>query len=184
MNKNNEQTKKLLAASLMELMKKYPFEKITVKALTETAGVLRPTFYYYFQDKYELLEWLLEYDIFGGADNFMRFHMTEQAITYVCLNISAYRSFFRKAFEIGGQNSFAEIFTSCAASFIARNYSLRLGDSEENRLLCGESISSLYALSFVAMVRRWLDMSDDVPVEDLISSYLTFVRSNFSDFYE
>lgn len=184
MNKNSEQTKKLLAVSLMELMKKYPFEKISVKMLTENAGVLRPSFYYYFQDKYELLEWLLENEIFGGADSFMRYHMTEQAITFVCLNISTYKSFFRKAFEISGQNNFVEIFTNCAARFIARNYTFRCEGNEENRFLCSESVSALYALSFVGMVRLWLGASEDLPVEELISSYLTFVRSNFRDFYE
>ena len=33
------------------------FDKITIKMITDQAGVIRPTFYNYFQDKYEVMEW-------------------------------------------------------------------------------------------------------------------------------
>ena len=46
----------LLAESFKELAKKHPIEKITIKEITDLAGVIRPTFYNHFQDKYELLE--------------------------------------------------------------------------------------------------------------------------------
>ena len=45
----------LLAESLKELTIKQPIEKITIKEITDKAGVIRPTFYNHFQDKYELL---------------------------------------------------------------------------------------------------------------------------------
>ena len=51
-------TKKLLADSLKELLKKKTLDKITVKELVATCGVNRQTFYYNFQDIYELLEWI------------------------------------------------------------------------------------------------------------------------------
>lgn len=43
----------LLAESLKELTIKQPIEKITIKEITDKAGVIRPTFYNHFQDKYE-----------------------------------------------------------------------------------------------------------------------------------
>lgn len=51
-------TKKLLADGLKELLKKKTLDKITVKELVLTCGVNRQTFYYNFQDIYELLEWI------------------------------------------------------------------------------------------------------------------------------
>ena len=54
-----ELTKDLLALSFKELIMKMPFEKITVKMITEGADVIRPTFYKHFQDKYEILEYIL-----------------------------------------------------------------------------------------------------------------------------
>ena len=45
----------LLAKSFKELAVHCPIEKITIKEITDGAGVIRPTFYNHFQDKYELL---------------------------------------------------------------------------------------------------------------------------------
>ena len=58
-----ELTKNLLALSFKELIMKMPFEKITVKMITDGADVIRPTFYKHFQDKYEIIEYILEKEI-------------------------------------------------------------------------------------------------------------------------
>ena len=49
----------VLAESLKELSQNQPLEKITIKEITDKAGVIRPTFYNHFQDKYELIEWII-----------------------------------------------------------------------------------------------------------------------------
>ena len=56
--KNSGNIDQLLADSFKELAQAIPIEKITIKQITDKAGVIRPTFYNHFQDKYELLEWI------------------------------------------------------------------------------------------------------------------------------
>jgi probable dihydroxyacetone kinase regulator len=56
-------TKKLLAASLKELLAKKTLDKITVKDITDNCEVNRQTFYYHFQDVYALLEWIFEEEL-------------------------------------------------------------------------------------------------------------------------
>ena len=53
----------LLAESFKELALKHPIEKITIKEITDKAGVIRPTFYNHFQDKYEIIEYILKKEI-------------------------------------------------------------------------------------------------------------------------
>lgn len=53
-------TKNALLAAFGELLEKKPFNKITVNDITELCGVNRMTFYYHFQDIYELMIWGLE----------------------------------------------------------------------------------------------------------------------------
>lgn len=60
-----EQTRKdlmdhRLADSLKVLIRQEPLEKITIKQITDDAGVVRPTFYQHFADKYRLVEWILQ----------------------------------------------------------------------------------------------------------------------------
>lgn len=65
--KNNlscsELTKRKIASSLKELMNTNTFEKITISDITNNCNIHRQTFYYHFQDRYELLDWLLYNEI-------------------------------------------------------------------------------------------------------------------------
>ena len=63
----NNTTDRLLADSFKELAQIKPVEKITIKEITDKAGVIRPTFYNHFQDKYELLEWIIREEILAPA---------------------------------------------------------------------------------------------------------------------
>ena len=58
-----ETTDDLLARSFKDLLCKYPMEKITIKDITDKAGVIRPTFYNHFSDKYALLEYIVRHDL-------------------------------------------------------------------------------------------------------------------------
>ena len=51
-------TKNAIAQGFKELMEKKAFAKITVSDITSKCGLNRQTFYYHFQDKYELLNWI------------------------------------------------------------------------------------------------------------------------------
>ena len=53
----------LLSESFKELALKKPIEKITIKEITGSAGVIRPTFYNHFRDKYELMEWIVREEL-------------------------------------------------------------------------------------------------------------------------
>lgn len=52
-------TKELLADSFRTLVLTVPFQKISIKMITDGAHVIRPTFYNYFQDKYEVIEFFV-----------------------------------------------------------------------------------------------------------------------------
>jgi Transcriptional regulator len=48
-----------LAENLRALMVKHLFEKITIKQICDETGVNRATFYNYFEDKYDCLQWIV-----------------------------------------------------------------------------------------------------------------------------
>ncbi len=55
----SEITKRALAASLKKLLSKKTLDKITVTDIAEDCRINRHTFYYHFQDLYDLMEWML-----------------------------------------------------------------------------------------------------------------------------
>src|ERR1700736_1721270 len=55
-----KRTQKLLRTALMDLIEERDFDELTVGEIAERAMVSRSGFYRYYQDKYELVEQLLE----------------------------------------------------------------------------------------------------------------------------
>ena len=55
----SELTKKALAAAAAEILRKKSLDKITIKEITDACGLTRNTFYYHFEDIYDLLGWML-----------------------------------------------------------------------------------------------------------------------------
>lgn len=51
-------TKRAIAASLKNLLKEKKLNKITVQDIADDCGINRQTFYYHFQDIYDLVEWM------------------------------------------------------------------------------------------------------------------------------
>ena len=50
-------TKRALEESLKRLLLEKPLGKITIADITSDCGISRMTFYYHFQDIYDLVEW-------------------------------------------------------------------------------------------------------------------------------
>lgn len=59
----SEFTKIAIMDSLIDLLRKKPFTKITVKDIVTHCGINRNTFYYYFEDIYDLLHQTAIYEI-------------------------------------------------------------------------------------------------------------------------
>ncbi|MBE5773785.1 MAG: TetR family transcriptional regulator [Clostridiales bacterium] len=55
-------TKQNIADSLKRLLLKKPISRITIKDITEDCHISRMTFYYHFNDIYDLVEWICEED--------------------------------------------------------------------------------------------------------------------------
>lgn len=55
-----EQTKHALATALKEAMAQKSLDKITISELTHACSIRRQSFYYHFEDIYDLLRWMFE----------------------------------------------------------------------------------------------------------------------------
>lgn len=64
------QTKTMLCTSLKKIMKHKAFSKITVSELIADCNVNRKTFYYHFEDIYDLLKWMFEQEAFAVVNKF------------------------------------------------------------------------------------------------------------------
>ena len=157
MERKGEATKHQLAESFKELMLKGSFDKITIRMITEQAGVIRPTFYNYFQDKYEVMEWLLEEEVFRPVFEMVEDGMEREAIYLLFRKMEKDQQYYQKAFEVTGQNGFEEILAGKLRKLIRqmmKNHTSETGRSERYQYLSG--ISYTYG-------SQWLKILADQP---------------------
>lgn len=116
----SEITKQLLAQSLKELMATSPLEKISVNDITEHAGVGRNTFYYHFQDKYDLVNQYFQID----AAHFLVERSSGSSWKSVLAGIEGYfrenKDFYSNALQYNGQNSLQEYIYNFIKTYLSR----------------------------------------------------------------
>ena len=94
--KKSESTDLALAESLRTLMMRMPFEKITIKDITDEANVIRTTFYNHFQDKYDLLDWIYYEYYIKPSNQLIENNMLLEAFTLMIKNMEKDKEFLLK----------------------------------------------------------------------------------------
>lgn len=105
-------TKKALASALKQLMEKKSFEKITVSDIAQECGLNRQTFYYHFQDKYDLVNWVFYDDVVTQVLHNDPYTNWSEVLLDVLGIMRQNRSFYMKALSTSGQNTFQDYFFS------------------------------------------------------------------------
>lgn len=103
-------TKKALAKALKNAMQKKPFQKITVSELIQECDVNRKTFYYHFQDIYDLLKWMLEEEAIQVVKHFDLLTDYEEAISFVMDYIEDNEHILNCAYDSIGRDQLKQFF--------------------------------------------------------------------------
>ncbi len=99
-------TKTTIAAALHTLMQERPFQKITVQDVMTLAKMKRQSFYYHFQDIYDVLEWELDRCLFTPLAQQSDLSLEKGCCNYLLL-LDKHRSFYRKALTVLGRDHFS-----------------------------------------------------------------------------
>lgn len=117
----SNQTKHLLAQSLQELMVTTPLEKISVNDIVDHAGVGRNTFYYHFEDKYDLVNWYFQ----SGITRFLVERSAYSSWDALLAALEAYflenKVFYCNALAYNGQNSLQQYMFDYLCSIFEQN---------------------------------------------------------------
>ncbi len=175
MENRKDLTKRLIADGFKELMMKKSFEKLSIMDITTIAGIRRPSFYNHFQDKYDLLEWIVTDEVISPCVPFLQSGEYEKALCAAFSAILAEKNFYLRAFAVTGQNGFYE-------SFVLRLKSAILSCLPPSydglpAYISQEDVAQFHAVIFVSPIQSWLTSNRDGSVEDMVASYLFLVRN-------
>lgn len=167
---------RLLAESFKELAGKTPIDKITIKEITDKAGVIRPTFYNHFQDKYDLLEWIIQTEILDPIIPLMQEGYLREGLILIFANLQKEKSFYTKVVRLEGQHSCESI----TRKFIKEILFVFLNEKAGNRRaaqkgLTVDLIAEYFAQSMTSLVINWLRMNMSLSPAQMaeIFQYLT-----------
>lgn len=111
-------TKQQLAESLKKLMRTKPFNRITVTELVADCGLNRKTFYYHFEDIYDLLHWVLD----QAAQDFRKYDLVsspEQALSFVVDYVMDNRELLKSVYDSFGSVEMERAFLGGIREFSA-----------------------------------------------------------------
>ncbi len=181
---NKRITKELISESMKTLMKDYPFDKITVRMIADNAGIIRPTFYNYFCDKYEVLEWIFEENVVSKMRSMFEEKMYREGIKTLFVCIRNDGTFYKKAFEVEGQNGFIEIVNKHLQKlFYEELGAVNYDDCGiTNPLLNAEAVSTFYALAVSHILQFWmLTGVENYKIDDMVDAFVFLLNNQIKE---
>ena len=112
---STQMTKKLLADTLKAAMQEKPFSKITVSEIIHACNVNRKTFYYHFEDIFDLLKWTFQQEAAELVKYFEMVVSAEEAITFIMDYVERNAHIVNLAQDAMGSDELKRFF---AASFL------------------------------------------------------------------
>lgn len=149
----SERTKLWISDAMKRLMAKKPIDKIRVTEICKEAQIERPTFYYHFKDKYDLVAWIFSHtalktdilSIDSAAEG-----MNQMRTEFI---------FYKRAYEDNSQNPLWQYMVD----YFTERYV-----TEAKKHLASEELDQqtkycirLYCYGCVGMTREWL-LNDNI----------------------
>lgn len=160
-------TKCRLAESLKKAMAEKPFDKITVTELITDACVSRPTFYYHFNDLYELLEWMFQEELLTPLEDMDDFSDWDTEILQILRYIEENRKICQCAYNSVGWDALQNLLRKRADGIMGHYVDSLLQDIPA----CPEHIqfiSEFYTTAVVGTVIRWMNTPRGRTPEDIV----------------
>ncbi len=164
-------TKKAIAASIKELMKHKNLEKITVSDIVQNCGLNRQTFYYHFQDKYDLVNWIYYSEVVSAIARNTDYSDWTEVMLDVLNIMRRDKQFYICALNVSGQNAFQDYFFSVTKDLLleilngihdSAGKGENLEESEKN------FIADFYTYGLVGIVVQWARKGMKEPPDEIV----------------
>lgn len=172
-------TKKALANSLKQLMEKVSLNKITIQDIVKSCELNRQTFYYHFQDIFDLLGWIYRTEAVESISGYRSYTTWEEGFLKIFLYIQT-----NKAFCLNTLNSIGRDHLDTFLHSIS--YELLIGVvNEVSQGMCVKDedkkfMANFYTLAFMGLVIQWMKTEMKEKPEVIIEKLSELVEGNFA----
>ena len=153
---NSNITKKAIANSFKEQMENRPFNKISVTDITDGCGLNRQSFYYHFQDKYDLINWIFETEILIPVANDFSMDKWQEKLLEILNMLEKNHKFYTNAIKYANTE-----FRAYILEVVTEYYKAIVKDMQRssNKTIAEEDelfISSFFAYGTAGVFGDWI----------------------------
>lgn len=177
---NNETTARLIAGGLKNLLKTKDLDRIRIKEITDEVGLMRPTFYNYFQDKYEVVEYIFTNEVLEPMRPFLQSGLVKEAFHFMIVAIQKDSEFYRREILRSSQNSFRDILAGSMLDFLLPIIQEKI-PQPKHPFLSAENITEYYINNFLFVLTKWLVKSPEIPADQILEIYELLVSNSLGD---
>ena len=157
-------TKAALGAALKQMMRVKPIGKITVKDLVEICGVNRQTFYYHFDDVYDLLEWVFEEDANRVLPRQVDYERWCEDVLFFMEYLQENSSFTLNVYNSNSRVYMLRYLRGKLAECI-RSFAVIVSEGYDIDRQNFEFVVEFYADLAIGFISQWLDLGMQLPKE-------------------
>lgn len=170
-----ERTKIWISNAMKKLMTKKSIDKIRVTEICKEAEVERPTFYYHFKDKYDLVAWTFFYSALNT--DILSVESASESMNQMRNDFI----FYKRAYEDTSQNALWQYMVS----YFEERYT-----TEAKRILQKDTLDTqilysirLYCYGCVGMTREWLLHDNITPANTIVKMMFESMPSKLREIY-
>lgn len=148
-------TKKALAASLKKLMNERTLDKISIREIVEDCGVNRKTFYYHFENIYDLVNWMFEEEAIESVKKYDFIRDYEDAVRFSMDYIEENEHVVNSALDALGRDELKKFFYN---NFVDNMRNI-VGEISKDMVIPKDYIDFLinfYTESFASLLIDWI----------------------------
>jgi probable dihydroxyacetone kinase regulator len=167
-------TKKAIAEGMKELTRKKSFDKITVSDITQICGLNRQTFYYHFQDKFELVNWIYYNDIITIVIEELTYENCIDKVLQMLLKMKSEDYFYANTLKASVKNEFEEYLQKVVGELFFEIITKIAKDTkmEEDEI---RFIANFYAYGMTGTVVSWALHGMKEPPEYIVAQLKNLV---------
>ena len=161
-------TKKAVLVAFGELIEEKPFNKITITDLTKKCGLNRMTFYYHFDNIYELMIWGLEMQMHEASKDCVNYENWKTGYLRIFYFALEHKKYIKKIFQTIEQEHLEHYLNKIAERMVISVIDDKIGDKvidEDDRMFTAQICSHVLIGTLVSWVSRGMKEDPEIMVK-------------------
>ncbi len=179
----SDATKVAMSNALKEQLKKKKLSKITINDIASACNISRMTFYYHFQDIYDLTEWTLEEAAGRAIGENRTYESWQQGFEGLLRELQANQTLILNIYRSMDREMIERYLLKKAESLlmpVVEQESHGLPVNEENK----RRVAIFYSYAFLGVLMEWIGKGMAAPPREVVKMVSAIVQGDFRNSLE